>query len=81
MGDEDSNEALDMESLDLLAICASAFVGVFLLLTILALVMRLITVLFPERESASDSAMIAAVSTVLQTVYPGTKITKVEEIK
>ncbi|TET93470.1 MAG: hypothetical protein E3J26_06240 [Candidatus Zixiibacteriota bacterium] len=70
-----------MESLDLLAICASAFVGVFLLLTVLALVMRLIIVLFPERESASDSAMIAAVSTVLQTVYPGTKITKVEEIK
>ncbi len=70
-----------MESLDLLAICASAFVGVFLLLTVLALVMRLITVIFPERESAGDSAMIAAVSTVLQTLYPGTKITKVEEIK
>lgn len=70
-----------MESLDLLAICASAFAGVFLLLTILALVMRLIIVLFPERESASNSAMIAAVSTVLQTLYPGTKITNVEEIK
>ena len=81
MGDVGNSEALDMESLDLLAICASAFVGVFLLLTVLALVMRLIIVLFPERESAGDSAMIAAVSTVLQTVYPGTKITKVEEIK
>ena len=70
-----------MESLDLLVICASAFVGVFILLTILALVMRFIIILFPERESADDSAMIAAVSTVLQTLYPGTKITNLEEIK
>ena len=81
MEDEGSSEALDMESLDLLVICASAFVGVFLLLTVLALVMRLIIILFPEKEAISDSAMIAAVSTVLQTVYPGAKITKVEEIK
>ena len=70
-----------MESLDLLAICVSAFIGVFLLLAVLALVMRLITVLFPEKEAVSDAAMIAAVSTVLQTLYPGTKITKVEELK
>ncbi len=69
-----------MESFDLLAICASAFVGVFLLLTVLALVMRLITALFPEKVD-SNSSMIAAVSTVLHTLYPGTKITNVEEIK
>jgi hypothetical protein len=70
-----------MESLELLVVCASAFVGVFLLLMVLALVMRLIIVIFPERESVGDSAMIAAVSTVLQTYYPGMKITNVEEIK
>ncbi len=70
-----------MESFELLAICASAFAGVFFLLTVLALVMRLIIILFPDRESGSDSAMIAAVSTVLQTLYPGMKITNVEETK
>ncbi|MFH1374242.1 MAG: hypothetical protein ABII79_10640 [bacterium] len=69
-----------MESLDLLAICASAFAGVFLLLSVLAIVMRLILVVFPERAD-SNAAMVAAVSTVLQTIYPGTKITNVEELK
>ncbi len=69
-----------MESLDLVAICASAFVGVFLLLSVLAIVMRLIMVVFPERAD-SDTAMVAAISTVLQTIYPGTKITNVEELK
>ena len=70
-----------MESLDLLAICASAFVGVFLLLTVLALVMRLIIAVFPQKEAGADAAVIAAISTVLQTVYPGAKITNVEELK
>ena len=70
-----------MESLDLLAICASSFTAVFLLLTLLALVMRLIIVLFPEEEAVGDVVPIAAVSTVMQTLYPGTKITKIEELK
>ena len=69
-----------MESLDLVAICASAFVGVFLLLSVLAIVMRVLLVVFPERAD-SNAAMVAAVSTVLQTIYPGTKITNVEELK
>jgi hypothetical protein len=70
-----------MESLSLLAICVSAFIGVFLLLSILALVMRLIIVAFPERGGRDDAAMVAAVTAVLQTIYPGTKVSKVEEIK
>jgi hypothetical protein len=62
-------------------ICVSAFAAVFVLLTVLALLMRLIIVVFPEKKAVSDAAMIAAVTTVMQTLYPGTKITKVEEIK
>jgi hypothetical protein len=68
-----------MESLDLLAVCASAFAGVFVLLSVLALVMRLILVLFPVKEADSNSALIAAVSTVVHAMYPDTKITKIEE--
>jgi hypothetical protein len=43
--------------------------------------MRLTLVVFPERKTASDAMVIAAVSTALQNLYPGTRITKVEEIE
>jgi len=70
-----------MQSPDLLMVCISAFLSVFVLLAILSLVMRLILVVFPARAVTSDAAVVAAISSVMQNVYPGTKITKVEEIK
>ncbi len=66
---------------DLLSICGSSFLWVFILLAILAMVMRAITALFPEKESGVDEALLAAVTTAVQTAYPGTIVTKVEEIK
>lgn len=70
-----------MGSNDLLLMCASAFAMVFLLLALLALVMRIITAIFPEKILKTDEIILAAMATVVSTVYPGTKITKVEEIK
>ena len=70
-----------METTELLWTCISAFAAVGVLLSVLAVIMRLILVVFPEKEEETDAMMIAAVASVLQTVYPGTKITKVEEIK
>ncbi|MBU1319073.1 MAG: hypothetical protein KKH67_07745 [candidate division Zixibacteria bacterium] len=70
-----------MELSELVVVCISAFAAVFVLLSILAFVMRLILVVFPERESGGDATMIAAVASALSTVYPGTRITKIEEIK
>jgi hypothetical protein len=70
-----------MQSTELLTICLSAFMAVFVLLAVLASLMRLIIIIFPQRIAASDAAMIAAVTTVMQSLYPGTKVTKVEEIK
>jgi hypothetical protein len=70
-----------MESINLLVICALAFGAVFILLIVLAAVMRLILSVFPERMRESDSALIAAVTSLASTLYPGTLITKVEEIK
>ena len=70
-----------MHSPELFTICISAFLAVFVLLAVLAIVMRLILVVFPAKKIVSDAAVVAAVSTVMQNIYPGTKVTKVEEIK
>lgn len=70
-----------MQSTELFTICISAFLAVFTLLTILAILMRLIMVIFPAKKIFSDAAVVAAVTTVMHGLYPGTKVTKVEEIK
>ncbi len=70
-----------MPSTELFTICTSAFLSVFTLLAILAIAMRLIIVIFPAKNIVSDAAVVAAVTTVMQGLYPGTKVTKVEEIK
>ena len=67
---------------DLLTICLSAFVAVFLLLSALAVVMRVLIVVFPQRVADdSDAAVLAAVTSAVTAAYPGTKVTKVEEIR
>ncbi len=70
-----------MESVNLLMVCASAFVGVFLLLIFLSLVMKVLTAVFPQKTAESDAAVLAAVASAVSSAYPGTKITKIEEIK
>jgi len=70
-----------MESYELITICTSAFIAVFVILSLLALLMRLIIVIFPSKEVKEDTAVIAAITTVVNKFYPGTKITKVEEVK
>lgn len=67
---------------DLLTICGSAFVAVFALLTFLAGVMRILITLLPERAAGGiDAATLAAVSAAATHAFPGTSVTKVEEIK
>ena len=66
---------------ELLVICASAFLAVFVLLSVLALVMRVIIVVFPDKGYGVDAAMVAAINTAALATYLGTKVTKVEEIK
>ncbi len=66
---------------NLLAICASAFAAVFLLLSFLSFVMKIIITLFPQKAAGPDAAIIAAVTSVVTTVYPGTTISRFEEIK
>jgi hypothetical protein len=70
-----------MNSPNLLSICIAAFAGVFILLAILAALMRLILAVFPAVIGKFDAAVMAAITMTAQTHYPGTKITKIEEIK
>ncbi|HEX9885668.1 MAG TPA: hypothetical protein VGA70_04230 [Longimicrobiales bacterium] len=60
----------------------SAFAAVFVLLSFLAVVMRALVALFPAEVAAgTDAAMIAAVTSAVSVAYPGTKVTKIEEIQ
>jgi hypothetical protein len=70
-----------METIELTMICGIALLVVFLILALLAFFMRIMMLVFPEKAAKIDSAMIAAVAATVQTVFPGTKITKLEEKK
>ena len=77
----DDRKDFVMGSTELLMVCASAFIAVFLLLALMALVMRIIIILFPQSAIGADAATIAAVASVISAAYPGTRITKVEELQ
>ena len=67
---------------NLLMICVAAFCAVFLLLAFLALVMKILTNVFPQEVADGvDTAMLAAISASMSVVYPQTKITKVEQVR
>ena len=76
-----------MQSVNLLVICCMAFIGVFVVLCILAVVMHLINVFFPDRgkgsipQTGSDNACLAAISATFKSFCPGKKISKIEEEK
>ena len=69
--------------LNLLSMCISSFAAVFTVLTFLAVAMRLIMVIFPEKqiETADDAAIYAAVTSTYSRLYPGMKVTNIKEIK
>ena len=70
-----------MNSPDLWVISLSAFVAVFLLLSVLAVVMRVLIAVYPEKDGGIDPATLAAVTAATAHAFPGTKLTKVEEVR
>ena len=70
-----------MNEASLLTVCGAAFLAVFVLLVALAVVIRLITLTFPLRTRLDDTALVAAISTAAAAVYPGTRVTRIEEEK
>jgi len=73
-----------MDSYQLLFICLSSLLAVFVLLTILAVTMRVLVAVFPEtleKLATSDAALLAAITTAVASIFPGMRVTKVEEEK
>jgi hypothetical protein len=67
--------------LDLVSACLIALFSVFTLLTFLALIMDLITRLFPARDGQVDPAIVAAISTTVASLLPGARVVRIEEEK
>jgi hypothetical protein len=74
-------EESGMDSTNLFVVSTIAYIVAFAILAALAIMMRIITSLFPERESSSDAAVVAAVSATYQVLSPGVTVTKIEESK
>jgi putative flippase GtrA len=68
---------LDIASL--LSACTIAMVAVFVLLGFLAVLIELITRLFPDRQLPVDPAVAAAISSAVATIFPGAHVTRIEE--
>lgn len=45
----------------------------------LALVMRALIAVFPEKTGLSDTAMLAAMAAAVSAAYPGTRISRIQE--
>jgi hypothetical protein len=64
-----------------IVVCSLAFLTVFLLLGALAIAMRMITILFPERRTAdTDVALVAAIASSVAAISPGARVVQIEEI-
>jgi hypothetical protein len=70
-----------VENSGFLLICIYSLSIVFLILAVLSILIRLLIIVFPEKSSDQDAAILAAVTTHLNRVYPHTQITKMEEQK
>ena len=70
-----------MDEVNLLLVCLNAFVAVLILLSVLAGIMRLLIVVFPEQKSASDEAVASAIRLAVEQFMPGAGVAKIEEIK
>jgi hypothetical protein len=73
-----------MNSYQLLLVCLSSLLAVFVLLTVLSVTMRILVAVFPEKfgkAAKTDAALLAAVTTAAASIYPGMRVTRVEEEK
>jgi hypothetical protein len=73
-----------MPTPNLLVICGTAFLVVFVVLAILAAVMRGLMLVFPQPEEPGagiDPAVVAAITEAVTSAYPGTKVSGIEEVR
>ena len=62
-----------------LTMCGTAFTAVFFILSFLAAMIRLITVVFPQRPGRQDIALYGAIASAVAVLFPGARVTHVEE--
>ncbi len=68
-----------MDVTGLFSACLIALISVFILLGSLALIMKLITAVFPDPAASMDPVLVAAISTTVASIYPGARVTRIEE--
>jgi len=69
-----------MSPQELLLICVSAFLAVFVLLALLSALMRILALVFPATETAEDTTVYAAITAAYRHQYPDMIITNIKEI-
>jgi hypothetical protein len=70
-----------MNSIDILTVSTIAYIIAFAILMLLAIMMRLITFVFPERKDSGSATVVAAITGTYHTLFPGGTVTKIEETK
>ncbi len=71
-----------MNDPNLLAISVTAFLAVFVLLTVLSVIITIINKVFPYQSEESEyDPILAAISGTVSNLYPNSKITHIEEVK
>lgn len=70
-----------MEQFEIIYISISSFITVFIILSGLAILMQLIIKAFPVKKAEVDLEVYSAIASVHANLYPGTKITQIEEVK
>ena len=70
-----------MDSPNLVIICIASFTSVLVILSILAIIMRFLLVLFPVKEEDNNAAVFAAITSAYNRQFPGTKVIKIGEDK
>jgi hypothetical protein len=63
----------------LAALCTTAFVAVFVLLAVLAGLMYSIMLVFPLSRKVIEPAHVAAITSAVQALVPGARVTRIEE--
>jgi Na+-transporting methylmalonyl-CoA/oxaloacetate decarboxylase gamma subunit len=70
-----------VELASILLMCGVAFVAVFVLLSLLALVMEGIGLLFPQRAPVVEPVVVAAVSSAVASLFAGARVTRIESLE
>ena len=73
-----------MENPNLFLICLNAFAAVLGLLWVLAIALRGLIELFPEKpqlQAQTDAAITVAIASAANAIIPGARVTRIEEVR